>query len=564
VVTVVTSDVVAIIRPTFGADYNEGMTLRDWCCHPFIVALAMTGLNAIKPVAVDDAAYLMIAEAVAKPPHRLYQQTHVWNSQLVDGMDLLCPPLMPAYLATGRYCLSPDETALKIWLLPFALALTFSTRFLARTWRLDDSIVPVVAFGGSMLPLFGFMLDVPAVGLGLASLACLVRGGVAMAVLAGVLAALAFQTKYTMLTGPIILTGYAVLHRRWLDLMVAVPAAVTLIHGWEVWIVLFNGQSHFLHHLKGQSPKGVHDLINAKVTLLLAFLRHGGFLLIGPSLVAFQAIVNRPRWTYALAFAATVVFLGVTFLPSPWGARFCRIGWPVLGLFMAATSISTMLRVIASREPLDRFLLGWMVLELIASVVLSPFPAGRRLVPFGVAFAFAAFRIAGARRLGPGIWVGPLLGLGFFALDAWDVRTEKVALQRAAEKLSGEKNVTVYGTWGLQYYAEQQPNWQWAYVDRRPIPFSPPGTFMVGVYLNKGDIIIAPSPGTKMRCCPNHLPRFEHISVLELIETIAIDDTIPGSTVPSLYAECDPLTSRTGPRLSITIYRVKSDLVVGR
>src|SRR5207302_942775 len=67
-------------------------------------------------------------------------------------------------------------------------------------------------------PLFGFMLDVPAVALGLAAVAFIVRGcdrsrwGWVFA--AGVLAGAAAQTKYTMIAVPVVLLWYGLLHRR--------------------------------------------------------------------------------------------------------------------------------------------------------------------------------------------------------------------------------------------------------------------------------------------------------------------------------------------------------------
>src|SRR5262249_58632133 len=69
------------------------------------------------------------------------------------------------------------------------------------------------------------------------------------AMLAGLVAGLAMQTKYTSFTTPAVMVGYAVLFRRVRLGLVAAMISVVVFAGWEYFLLLRQGESHFLTHL---------------------------------------------------------------------------------------------------------------------------------------------------------------------------------------------------------------------------------------------------------------------------------------------------------------------------
>src|SRR5262249_42554130 len=141
-----------------------------------------------------------------------------------------------------------------------------------------------------VLPLVGFMLDVPALGLGLAALAVFVRGGRGSWLTAGVLAGLAMQTKYTAFVVPAAVFWYGVTHRRLLPAILAGLVAAGVFIGWEGLMAVRYGESHFLHHAQSQTADRPHGFaaVAGKWNLLAhPLVTYCGGLGLGLALVAF-------------------------------------------------------------------------------------------------------------------------------------------------------------------------------------------------------------------------------------------------------------------------------------
>ncbi|MFT3883855.1 MAG: hypothetical protein QM703_30015 [Gemmatales bacterium] len=114
----------------------------------------------------------------------------------------------------------------------------------------------MVAFLPAVLPGFNYMLDVPVQGLGLSAL-CLFMSvfdqkrttlsiGLRL-VSAGLLCAVAMQTKFTaVIVVPGLFLVYGWLSKRWLQAIVAIGVAVLLFSGWECYLWMLYGKSHFL------------------------------------------------------------------------------------------------------------------------------------------------------------------------------------------------------------------------------------------------------------------------------------------------------------------------------
>ena len=125
---------------------------------------------------------------------------------IMPANNTLVPPVLPYWLGTGTLLFGDHPALLKFWLLPLGLALAWAVDSLAA--RVAPSLrVPLIwlcVLSPTTLPGFNFMLDVPALALGLTVLAIAMRSveqnSWGLTLLAGLVAALAIQTKYTGIT----------------------------------------------------------------------------------------------------------------------------------------------------------------------------------------------------------------------------------------------------------------------------------------------------------------------------------------------------------------------------
>ena len=144
---------------------------------PTALAVLVTLANAVKPVLIDDTAYLGFARHIAAHPLDPYGFQLFWYDVPEPAMEILCPPVLPYWLALGVRLFGEHVFALKLWLFPVAWVLTRSLaallrRFASGTERLA---LPLIVLSPAVLPTVNLMLDVPAVALGLAALAVFAR-----------------------------------------------------------------------------------------------------------------------------------------------------------------------------------------------------------------------------------------------------------------------------------------------------------------------------------------------------------------------------------------------------
>ena len=100
--------------------------------HPLVFALFLTSTNAVKPVVIDDTAYLLFARQIAQHPLDPYGFELFWYDKPEPAMTILLPPLVPYWLALGIALFGEQLVLLKLWLFPFAALLAYSARFLLR------------------------------------------------------------------------------------------------------------------------------------------------------------------------------------------------------------------------------------------------------------------------------------------------------------------------------------------------------------------------------------------------------------------------------------------------
>jgi hypothetical protein len=540
--------VAKVDRPTSGR--------FPWLGLAWVVTLAtsMTLLNALKPLHMDDAVYHMFASQIAAHPADPY------GGEIIDywappklGMDVLAPVWLP-YLWSAAIRFHGDNIVLaKLWLAPFPFLLVGSTWLLARRFArgFEPAIAGLVAFAPAILPSMNAMLDVPTLALGLAALVAFARscdrGSLTMALLAGVLAGAAINTKWTGFLVPAAIGLYALTHRRIGLGLAAMAVSAALFFGWEAWIASLYGRSHFLTHSQRQHSTIMDRLNGAKA--LVSIL--GG---VAPAVLLLGQIGLERR--KAAAITAGVVVLGFNAIALGLNpqAVFLPIGGLLLGV-LATVAIALLRRPgDESASPARRvdadslFLTLWLVLEILGFSVLSPYSAVRRVLGVVVVATLLAGRLAsrtclltpGRRAVGWTTAAGMTLGLGYFGVDLWEAHIEETAATESARvalsQLEPGRTAWFAGRWGFRDHAARAGL----------TPLAPgrstlePGDLLV-VHDNKVEmeprVVIDPSLGRE-------------IDVLRSL------DRLPFRIVPSFYAGKDPLQRQVGPRFVVHIYRV--------
>jgi hypothetical protein len=260
---------------TAPAGMEAVVKLRRWrTVQLAALALLFTLLNAVKPLQVDDGAYYYYALQMSRDPLRPYGFDMFWYSRPEPANDILAPPVLPYWWSLAIVLFGDNVFLWKLWLLPFSWLFVWSLAALFRRFArpLETPLLWLTVLSPTFLPSLNLMLDVPALALGLSaivvSLRAAARDSLALAALAGLLAGLAMQTKYTAFLAPAAILTHGLLFRhrcraahhtrspilRFLFEMrtplVAVATAALLFIAWEAYVVEQHGESHFLHHAR--------------------------------------------------------------------------------------------------------------------------------------------------------------------------------------------------------------------------------------------------------------------------------------------------------------------------
>ena len=542
------------------------MSWRAAATGPAALAVLVTLGNAGKPPVVDDTAYLLFARHLSAHPLDPYGWELFWYRQPEPAMAVLLPPVLPYWLAAGVAMFGEHPVLLKLWLFPWVWLLARSAwALLARFapgWQRPGTVL--LLLGPAMLPLINFMLDVPAAALGLAAAAAFVRGCEAgdwrRVAVAGVLAGLAMQTKYTALTVPAVLTAFAVRRGRVRPLVGVLLLAGGLFVGWEHWLHGRYGESHFVHHVRDQSNGPTDRLARAAGLVRPLAAQLGGLaaawgllaaatlgvgrrtLIVGAGLLAagYGAVAVVPGPDAVLVRSAT----GRTVLDLP-GLVFLPAGFAVLVL---AGGVG----VRQCRTPDGRFLVAWLLVETVGYFALTPFPASRRVVPVVLPLGLLIARaVANGPRPVPRwpVGFGVACGVGLLALDAWDARVEPAGVDAAAAIIGdpGRHAVWTQGHWGWQYAADRRG---WTLLD--------PGRSRIAA----GDWVVLPvEPDAAGFHRPYHSGAKVAVDPTVLVPAgeWAWADRLAGQTVPNLYGGVYPVVGRTHPRLRVRVFRAARD-----
>jgi hypothetical protein len=543
-----------------------------------LLAALYTGLNAVKPLQVDDAAYQYFARQFAARPLDPYGFAVLWYDHPEPANTVLAPPVLPAYWGAVRAAVGERPWLWKLALFPWALLFVGAVYGLLRRFARGAELAGtwLLVLSPAFLPSFNLMLDLPALGLGLAALnvffRAVGRSSYALASWAGLLAGLAMQTKYTAFLVPGVMLLYALFRRRPRFWAPAALVATQVFVTWEFLVALLYGRSHFVEAL----PPPGGRLLDKLGMLPFLFSDLGGVSAAG-ILIGMAALGLRRRW---LAVGAGLVALGYVLIAvrpgnsidaGVVGDLIPEAGWlefseVIFDLFSAAgvVVLALALRRLWGRARGYRvlaFLFCWLLLEVAGYLFLTPFPAVRRVLGVAVVLTVIVARLAArtcrtperrrvVRALG---LAGVALGLAYGGLDWQGARVQQQTAESAAAWVRdhGGGRAWYIGHWGFQYYAER--------AGLRPvvtqydplegaIPFPPPSR------LRAGDWLVIPDS----RLTAQGL-RLEE-DKLRLEARLVPPAPVRLRTVPCFYGGRTPLEHEEGEgALAVNVYRVTAD-----
>jgi hypothetical protein len=543
-----------------------------------LLAAVYAGLNALKPIHIDDAALAMNSAQNAAHPLDPYGFTMLWYYQPQPGNHILGPPVFPYYWALGRELFGERPWLWKLFLLPWCLLFVGALHALLRRFApgMELPLTVMTVLSPALLPSLNLMLDVPALALSLASVCLFLRGcdrnAYGLAALAGFVAGLAMETKYTGVVAPAAILLAAIAFRRWRLWPAAAVAAAQVFVTWEFLTAVLYGESHFLHSLRAASGGS----LAVKGALAAPFFSYVGGLAPFLFLLGLAALGVRKRWLAAAAvgvvagFALIVLFeahFGGEVYPSPtlfpqvhaptWDFPGSEVVFDAFAAGGAVVVLFAMRRLWAGDDEAGRretlFLVLWLVLEMLAYYPLTPFPATRRVLGSLVALTLLIGRLAARawptpplrRAAWPWVACGALLALGYFALDWREAYAEEWGAEQAAAwmKAQGTGQCWYVGHYGFQYYAEKHGlEAAWASHDEATPP-----------HLRRGDWLARPDKRVASQLLDFDSPALREVTQLTL------RDDLPLRTVSCYYCGRAPLEHHEGPRITVRIYRVEQD-----
>jgi hypothetical protein len=576
-----------------------------------LLALAYTLVNAVKPLTIDDTAYHLYAAQIANRPLDPYGFSAYWWNYPEVANEVLAPPLLAYWWAPAIRLFGDQPFLWKLWLFPFAVLLAYAVCDLARRFArgVELPITALLLFSPAFLPTFNLMLDVPAQALALASLTIFCRAcdreSFALAALAGLIAGLGMEMKYTVLLAPAAMLLYALCLGR---LRFWPAAAVIAAQGfltWEFLMSLLYGESHFLLHVRERA-----DEVRETGKLLDSLLTNLGGVAWPVTLLALAALGVRWRGLLVAGAAGLLAYFGVAALDGDLAVSakifphshhplpFEQLMFGTLGVLGLIVGLGLLWRLGPRIAALDRwsgslvrakdaglsslrdlapprsirvtgFLLAWLALDVVGYLALTPFPAVRRVLGLMVVMALMAGRLAALTCRSPGARRGlyaiaaysALLGLVVDGVDVLDARAEKVAVEEAARLIRERGDggtVWFVGHWGFQYYAGREGMRPIVVYDPPddPIPVPPRSL------LREGDWLVLPEwrfddEGFVAGVCPQRYTPDPERTRPEF--NVVIEDRVPLQTIMVFHCGRTPLRHQEGPRLQVQVRRVLAD-----
>jgi hypothetical protein len=531
----------------------------------WLVALILTGLNAIKPLTIDDGAFFQYAQQIAQHPFDPYGFDLFWYNEPTPAIEILAPAGLPYWWALGQTLFGQTPWLWKCWLFPFALLLCWAVRDLSARFAPggETPLLATLVLAPTIVPAFNLMLDIPSLALALGGAAVFMRAcdddRLSVALLAGVLGGLALQTKFTTIAPVASFYVYGLLTRRWRLVLIAGCVTAGIFVSWEGLLFARYGDSHFLFALNAP----VHDAWKISFAMrVIGWIALFGALAWPAALIALISLGATPlRLAFAIGFAslpfAMIALATPTVVPIPLTRIVLGAGDRALDLFFVGglavcgiliTAIAAGLRRAGWRPPLPtQFMLLWLAIELLACFVNSPFHASRRMIgPALVATLTMAHLASSLDGRGPLLRLAAAwsvaLGLLFGVSDIADSRARWRAQDAIASELerlghdADRGRVWFTGHWGFQFYSEQR--------GYRPL-------IAEHSRVMAGDFVLLPL-GVSMQPVPK-------IALSEAVGVVTASSGFPLSTIPNAYQGPVPIRRQPQLQLRVSIHRVLAD-----
>jgi len=395
--------------------------------------LALVLYCVTKPVHVDDANFLRLAEGAAQDPWRPYDITINWLGTTDRAFNVLSnPPGIGYWLAPVRHA---PEWAMHLWMTPWLALALFGTARLARVLGIAEERAILILGTSPVFVLAAQSLnpDLPLTACAIAGIAGFLAGGrwaAAWAALAG--ASVFFKYSGLCVLPLVVLAGFQRGRVRQ-SLPVVLPALLLFAHD-----LLAYGQVHAFAMAEFQGRNGESyqwALLFRKAVAALAML--GGACLL-PVL---------PWRLGALPFAAAGALLGVAA-----GVYSHHDAAQLAATVGCSAAGGLALGSLAVRTPDDRFLAVWL-LGGYAFLLTLMFAATRYWLLFAPAIVLAALRRNPSdARVGVAVAVSAALS---FALAHDDDAFARGYRDAARELTQRYPDGLFIGHWGWQYYLEQ-------------------------------------------------------------------------------------------------------------
>jgi hypothetical protein len=477
----------------------------------FALALFATLLNVGKPLTADDSVYYQFARHIADHPDDPYG-FRVWNEQ--EANTVLAPPVLLYWWALVLRLGGDEPLVWKLSLFPFCLLLTTTLYALGRRFAPGRALLfaGCVSLSPVVLPCWNLMLDLPALALML--LAVLVflnaidRGSFGGVLLAGVIAALSAQTKYTgaLAGGLFVAAGWWYRRPAWG--VVGLGVLLALFVGWEGWIAWRYGASHFyLGALQFQVPL-IKKLI--LVQPLYGYLGSTAVALLPLSLLAlgYSARVVVGTLLALAAWFALVLFVpcGAIF-PSP---GVCSAVFGGLGVTLGVCSLLILVRLLRAmpRHPDEGFLLLWFLLEVAGYFALTPYIGTRRIIGVTLIGTLLACRLLARapapspRLIGMAVAFNAILAVVLTGVDTAMYHGSRVVAERAARhcrKADPDATLWCVGKGAAEFYGVRA-GMKWLDTDH-----AVPGDWVIVFKGYESDFT---ARGMEGRCTPGEVVRW--------------------------------------------------------
>ena len=401
--------------------------LRSWL--PYLVVLGCLLPFLGKPVHIDDANFLRLAEGAQQDFWRPHNVLINWQGQTERAFDVLSNPPGQAWLLAP--VTEEPVWLLHLWMWPWVLLALWGMGRLGRE-LVGSREAAILALGLSPMMLFaaqGLTPDVPL-------LACTTAG------LGGFLSHRRTAWLYALLAGfavwfrysgvcviPLVILAGALNKKLISSLFVCLPFAALLLHDWHAY-----GELHVVAMREFQAVSNAPEEVFLKGAALLAMLGGMGIM---PTLTW----SSRGFWALFVGGALGVgaaLTAGMGFGMSAAVALFCGAG----ALSFSRLGFST-------RS--DLLVTSWAIGGAVFLLGLR-FAATRYWLLFLPAFVLAALRLKIPQwRLTTGLALSALIGLGLSVDDMGFAKAHR----QAAEDVAALGTGSFSGHWGFQHYLEQ-------------------------------------------------------------------------------------------------------------